>query len=811
MTRGMSNQSNVSDPTDSRRRPSLLSFILYGWSNSVWFGIFLLSLIFIYSSAGSAYPPIRQHPSLDMTEMEWFHWWPFLLMIAMMCINITVVTFKQIPFRKVNLGVWTIHTGILMLSLGSVYYFGTKLEGDAPVFRRRAVIELPGHEPVSMLIRLNNHVSVGTGSDAYHFSVSQIFPNWNIASGDDKGKTAYMAWIDVVTPTQKYTRQLLAGFPQYTEDILPDRTRAKKTLGNPLVDDTLSLTLDYEPQDKFFLMDTSALHVRVAGADEWVERPMDDLPRYHDHIAARTDAILSPLDRDMPLRPLDMPVPALEKGKPGAADDPLTEYDVRVNAYLRYAIPAAQWATDGDRLNPVAKLTLKAGPSARLDYDLVAFDARRSTAEQGQIAFRWVASQEALDQLSNPSDGKLVFHIPETGQSFTVPIDDVWPPKNETPGVEPEFRPLEGSRYAYRVKSVIHDLVIQSGERSGATMSVATVELKTPDRIITRFVANLPDASRDIGDDQRMVQPDPIVNIEFNTGGGGGLTARVTLVAGPDDIGAYILFHGPDGSLQKLPIVPGGSVSLSPGVEAHLIYLITHAEEVIKPKRVPESERQRGTRRHYAMIRATISKGDWEKTLWLQFNDYALPNEQYRISRRINYSPVSLRLPDGKMVEMMFSRKSHPLPTPIALESFDIDTHLGGYTGDTNTIRDFVSKLRFKTDTGWSDTMQMSSNRPATEGGFWYFQSTWDPPSPAAGYGGMNYTGIGVGNRNGVYIQLTGTCIAVAGMLYAFYYKPVLRRRMQDQLRAKLDKNKADKESSEEHADAEMTEQMASI
>ena len=72
----------------------------------------------------------------------------------------------------------------------------------------------------------------------------------------------------------------------------------------------------------------------------------------------------------------------------------------------------------------------------------------------------------------------------------------------------------------------------------------------------------------------------------------------------------------------------------------------------------------------------------------------------------------------------------------------------------------------------------MSSNNPATMGGFWFFQSTWDPP--ARGYAGMNYTGAGVGNRNGVYIQLAGTVIAVSGMLFAFYVKPIIRRNRQN-------------------------------
>ena len=48
----------------------------------------------------------------------------------------------------------------------------------------------------------------------------------------------------------------------------------------------------------------------------------------------------------------------------------------------------------------------------------------------------------------------------------------------------------------------------------------------------------------------------------------------------------------------------------------------------------------------------------------------------------------------------------------------------------------------------------------------------------------MNYTGAGVGNRNGVHVQLFGTVIAVFGMIYAFYVKPFLRRRERDRVLA---------------------------
>jgi hypothetical protein len=758
-------------PSSNRKRPrTLLDILFFSWANNVWFGITMLFLIFVYSSLGSAIPPLRQHPFFDMTEMEWFHWWPFDLMIALVCVTLTVVTLKQIPPRWVNAGVWTIHTGILILVLGSVYYFGAKVEGDVPIFRRQAVINVPGHAPTSLLIRPQNHITIGEGRETYHFTVSQVFPDWSIASDEDEGKTAYMAWIDVTTPTQHYTRQLLAGYPQYTEDILPDRSRAKKTLGKPLVDESLSMTLDYEPQDTFFIQNTAAIYARELGAEEWNERAIHDLPKYTDHIASHDDVFLAPIDEEMALRPLNLNVPAK------VDNDPLSDFDVSVNAYLRYAFPASRWIAGGEKLNPVAKIALTSAPDARLDYELVAFDPRRSFAEQGQIAFRWVNSTQERDRLADPADGKIIIKVADVEKPVVTDLSDVWPPKSP----EPEFAPIGDSGYAWRLKSVLHDLVMQSGEQAGTTMSVATIEVKTPEKTLTRFVANVPDASRDLGDDGKMTAPDPAIDTQFLTSGGG-LSARVTLVSGPDDVGSNLVFKEPDGAVRTLPIAEGQTISLSPGVNATLIRLMTHGIEETKPRRVPIAERERDAREHFSMIRVTLSKADWSKTLWLPFNAYALPNEQYGIARRIVYDTESIRLPDGRRIELMYSRQSHTLPCPIALEDFALDTHAGGYTGDTTTVRDFVSHLRFKTDNGWSDPVRMSSNNPASTGGFWFFQSTWDPPVQSAGYAGMNYTGVGVGNRNGVYIQLGGTIVAVIGMMYAFYVKPIIRRRIQDQ------------------------------
>jgi hypothetical protein len=66
----------------------------------------------------------------------------------------------------------------------------------------------------------------------------------------------------------------------------------------------------------------------------------------------------------------------------------------------------------------------------------------------------------------------------------------------------------------------------------------------------------------------------------------------------------------------------------------------------------------------------------------------------------------------------------------------------------------------------------------------------WDPPageqtgSPSAG---LNFTGLGIGNRNGVYIMLFGGTLSVVGSIYAFYVKPVIKRRRAAQVRARIE------------------------
>ncbi len=88
-------------------------------------------------------PWIRTHldtviyrlPSLEMTELEFFSWWPLKLILGLFVVNLIWATIRRIEFRFVNIGVLSVHTGIVLLAIGSMFYGTFKVEGDVVLFR----------------------------------------------------------------------------------------------------------------------------------------------------------------------------------------------------------------------------------------------------------------------------------------------------------------------------------------------------------------------------------------------------------------------------------------------------------------------------------------------------------------------------------------------------------------------------------------------------------------------------------------------------------------------------------------------------
>ncbi len=114
---------------------ALLAAGAWGWSVTVWPAIryipgeggvqFFSAYVEQYKSV-----PMRQLPSWEMSELEFYAWWPLKVILLTFVVNMIVATIRRIELRWLNIGVLTVHTGIVTLALGSVLYSMAKVEGD---------------------------------------------------------------------------------------------------------------------------------------------------------------------------------------------------------------------------------------------------------------------------------------------------------------------------------------------------------------------------------------------------------------------------------------------------------------------------------------------------------------------------------------------------------------------------------------------------------------------------------------------------------------------------------------------------------
>jgi len=771
-------------------RPALPVIRPLDFLSSVWLGVALLCLLFIYSSIGSSGVPVRLNifrpdawesvrEVFELSEYEWFHWWPFDVLIALLCVNIIVATVRRIPLHVVNLGVWLTHAGIIILALGSVWYFSTKVEGDAPIARRRVIAQVEGHEPASMIVSPGNVMQVGDGEQSYLLQVWDILPDWEMLSGADRGKRAYKVSVAVRSDTQVFIRELLAGYPQYTEDLIPSNdpdqpfTRARKALGKPLVDETLDLSMDYQPQEFFYLKESTAIYLRQVGQARWIERPVWGLPRFNDYIASYEHAWRAPGEELPPLKPVDMAV------APAGENDPLPDVTFRITDYLRFAFMQERRVGGGDRLNPAANVRIEFSSGQTREYELVAFDSMRRSAPDAALDLRWAGSDEEMAVLKEMRPPRLHVEVPAESIILDEPITSI--------RLEDEpFKPIGGSGYRYRVRAL--PTLTDRG------LSLAIVEIARGDERFTRWVAEDPSLTRDLPADGGMPDHAQVrlldENIVMTYEPGQGQLLR--LVAGPGADRLRLLVADRIAAVTEHEIVVGEPVKLADGATITVTGYLPRSRTEERPFIVPPRQRDRSIGARASMIRLNVPVVDGAASLWLPFHDYPFARAE-EVLRRFPYEPTVLALPDGRHIELIYSRRRMRLPAPVALETFEVDTHIGGFTGDESSILDWRSTLRFQAASGWSEPVAVHMNHPVQVGGLWFFQASWDPPEAPRfegdrGSNGLNYTILGVANRHGVFVQLLGCCIAVVGMIYAFYVKPYVRRRRREMVLAMVER-----------------------
>ncbi len=359
---------------------------------NVWFGVSMMVAILVYAWVGSAGVPVWSEErfwfvrqTFEKTEMEWFSWWPFHILLALLTISLVLVTVRRIKFTLPNLGVWTVHTGIIVLIAGCVLYFGLKIEGDVAVYRRQAVIEVPGGS-ASLVLRPGERTVVRGDDRAYDVSVVNLQPDYELLTGEDAGKTTYAAQLmfrplggaDGDDAPQPFVRQLLVDYPEYTEDVLPGRGRAVKAIGRPLVDESVKAMLAYAPSDTIHLRDEMALFARAGGSGEWSEMPLDGLPRYNEH-ADPSDEIRTMAGESAG----PYPGLSLARGWKDSGESLGDDLSVRVTGFLPFAHLVDSWVAGGERFNPYARVSIRMGGAVTTEDLLAAVPGRSRVSLAG--------------------------------------------------------------------------------------------------------------------------------------------------------------------------------------------------------------------------------------------------------------------------------------------------------------------------------------------------------------------------------------------------------------------------------------------
>jgi len=760
---------------------------------SVWFGIFLLTVLFVYCSIGSAgvpvslafwepgaWYPLREHRLLEMTEYEWFNWWPFYTLVALVCLNMATVTVRRIPLTAVNAGVWMIHSGIIVMCLGCVIYFGTKLEGDVVVARGRLLIDVPGalpqDTPAEMRAMPGASTLVNTPDGVWSFRVASIDPEWALLSGEDAGEQAYAVTISVEGPEQSFMRQVIAGYPEYTEDIVASgdpsqpMARAIKTIGTALVDEDLSITMEPDRCETFYLQAAPSLYLRevmiddlgrVAPRTPWIERPLNGLPRFHDRIGA-PGRVWTAAGESVEVDPLQIAVPASDDA------DPLADTDIVVSDYLRYALmqPRAVAEPNGPPL-PWARVTLTTPDGRTQKHEVMAGDESHSTAPPSQLGITWVDDTIDVDSAAVP-----MLEIEVDGAVQRVPIDAVT-------AVNPDLEMTEiaDTPFSWRVQRFDNGLFI-----AGQTVSMARVEITDGDTTWLRWVFDNPDLNADMPLDGAPDHTgdrtlDDRITMRYTPPTIG--ASSIELLAGPtnDDLALRIaLGAGP----RIVPVTVGQPVELARGITITVDEWAPSHRMETRPYIVPRVQRDRAAANQFSMVRAVIP-GSTDQIAWLPMHHYPFESMQEAVVG-FRYAPTMVQLPDGRLIQMMLSRRSHDLPAAVSLDGFRIASHVGGFTGSVSSVLNWHSQVRFEDENGDIEHAEVSVNDPKPREGLWFFQSQWDPPDPSGSRGGVpsagrNFTVLGVGNRNGVWTMLAGCVLSVIGMIWAFYVKPMIKRK----------------------------------
>lgn len=706
---------------------------------------------------------IRRLPILEMTELQFYAWWPMRLILLLFVTNMVVATFRRIEFTFKNLGVLTVHTGIVLIALGSLFYGRFKQEGDTILFASPSG-DSPGSPQVAFYDRedvvLYVAQTLGEGGLPRPGTVPR-HPAWEQRRLKDLPR-----YNDY---------NLNAGVDDSSRSLwaITGADRAWKD------DPGLPLSLDV-PEGVSGLVDTD-IKLRVVGyasyaeaGEDFIEQPIESggvIPANLTPNPARMLELYSRVDSG----PSANPNP----------DAPVLVFNLSPN------IPAARISTNG-----VLGLEYTEGMDDQRFADL---SAPVAPGTQHALAIE-VPRKGGAYQAVIPVVPGMRHVVSDTG--YAVRVKDILP--------EPPF-PIITPGYEGATSAV-------------AIIEVEAPETEDkPAETYDRWVYHrFPEISQDLLSD---VDPesgrptrrdaDPGIRLSYIDA-----SQLQVYIDGRDDDSARAIIRQPGGRVRVIDrIEPGERLTdIVPKIDLRLGDRWDHARRFERPIPVPVAERRNdriGTHDEALMgVEVSLPSG-WSRVVWLPFTRYMhIPG--LGTEREVN-------LPDGRQVRLAFGRLQLPLPDfRLRLLDFEMIAydHRGAPRDYQSVVRvepanndagfesyDHVVKLNnpLRAPYHWDEDRSWLSNTARrlasglnprqfklSQSG--WDQSGWNESQKLVDAGQLekpraNFTILGVGNNPGIHIIALGGILIGVGTPWAFYVKPWLVRREKARLKAKHARN----------------------
>lgn len=692
---------------------------------------------------------LRRLPLFEMTELEYYSWWPLRVVLLLFVVNMVVATVRRIEFTLPRLGVLMVHTGIVLIALGSIYYQGLKREGDVVL-----VAGPPGARG-----------GITEGAPAHTFY-------------DNTALALY------VRQGGGWEQRPLRGVPRYNDyalDAAPGETaHAAARRSGSWNQHARSLSIDV-PGTTLDRVDAT-VSMRIVGYASYAEGVTDWV---------RSEAFDAAPN---PLRVVFLHS-AIDPARRSDADQPTVSFvllpAMPVNRVadngvlgLEYTsgMSEARWSALTTPLPPNtlhAMLAERVGADGQVERSVHAVQPG-STFEIG--GYRCTVSQ-LLQEPPFP-----IITPGYEGASSALAIVSVQPPQGEPTSSASASEPYE--RWVYhRYPELSQDILAPSADgrptRRDPEPGLRLTYLDCDQAQV--FFDDRPDgttraAVRARGGEIKILDADRVV-LARSAEGVVDVRAGGLEVIGPQETGlAFVTTVRWD-----------------------------HAEPFERPVPTPEAEREArsiGTHDH-AWLAVEVSappsviaasSTPWSTVVWLPFTRYLGIEDDTR----------TVRLPDGQAIELAFGRRQHPLGFEVALLDFEMIPYDHG--GPPRDYRSSVRVTPLPSGAAFEPfEHDVSLNSPLrapfrAEGSgpvlsavhrlayglnphqLKFSQAGWDPTTwerttPAVQAGqwdrqSVGFTILAVGNNPGIHVIALGGILMAIGIPWAFYVKPwMLKRR----------------------------------